>query len=51
MTVFEDIILCVTANRDVVLSKVDFIICIGGDGTILYTASLFKVQSTISRAY
>ena len=25
------------------LSRVDFIICIGGDGTILYTASLFKV--------
>jgi NAD+ kinase len=30
------------SNRDIVLSKVDFIICIGGDGTILYTASLFK---------
>jgi NAD+ kinase len=29
-------------NRDVVLSRVDFILCIGGDGTILYTASLFQ---------
>jgi hypothetical protein len=30
------------SNRDVVLSRVDFILCIGGDGTILYTASLFQ---------
>ena len=33
-------------NRDVILSRVDFILCIGGDGTILYTASLFQVYCT-----
>ena len=32
-----------TDNRSTVLNEVDFIVCIGGDGTILYTASLFKV--------
>ena len=35
---------CFIGTRDIVLSRVDLIICIGGDGTILYTASLFKVR-------
>lgn len=30
-------------SKDEVLSKIDMIICIGGDGTLLYTSSLFQV--------
>lgn len=30
-----------------VLDEVDLIICIGGDGTLLYTSSLFQVSSEL----
>lgn len=29
--------------------KVDFIICLGGDGTLLYASSLFQVELPVSR--
>lgn len=30
-------------GRDDLTDKIDFIICLGGDGTLLYASSLFQV--------
>jgi NAD+ kinase len=31
-------------GRDDLTDKIDFIICLGGDGTLLYASSLFQVS-------
>jgi len=31
-------------GRDDLTDKIDFIICLGGDGTLLYASSLFQVN-------
>lgn len=32
-------------GRDDLTDKIDFIICLGGDGTLLYASSLFQVYN------
>ena len=34
-------------GRDDLTDKIDFIICLGGDGTLLYASSLFQVSCAI----
>ena len=34
-------------GRDDLTDKIDFIICLGGDGTLLYASSLFQVCPTV----
>lgn len=34
-------------GRDDLTDKIDFIICLGGDGTLLYASSLFQVPTCI----
>ena len=37
-------ILCMdSGSREECLESVDLIVCVGGDGTLLYTSSLFQV--------
>lgn len=33
-------------NKDDLTDKIDFIICLGGDGTLLYASLLFQVKKT-----
>ena len=35
-----------TSSNSIHENKIDFIICIGGDGTLLHTSTLFQVQRT-----
>ena len=35
--------LYIFADEDDLTDKIDFIICLGGDGTLLYASSLFQV--------
>ncbi len=37
-------------NKKEVLGEVDFIICVGGDGTLLYTSSMFQVGPCLLHA-
>lgn len=32
-------------GKDELTDKIDFIICLGGDGTLLYASSLFQVNN------
>lgn len=34
-------------SQSKVLERVDFVICVGGDGTLLYTSSMFQVDPTL----
>ena len=34
---------CIAVSQENSLSAIDLIICVGGDGTLLYTSSLFQV--------
>lgn len=36
------------AGTDELTDKIDFIICLGGDGTLLHASSLFQVNRIIS---
>jgi len=42
--VFEIQIICCFADCDNLSGKIDIIICLGGDGTLLYASSLFQVR-------
>jgi len=41
---FSSIIEKLSAFKDNSANSVDFIICLGGDGTLLYASSLFQVN-------
>ena len=34
---------CMLDSQGSLLEQVDFVICVGGDGTLLYTSSMFQV--------
>lgn len=36
--------LCLLPDYDDISNQIDFIICLGGDGTLLYASSLFQVS-------
>jgi NAD+ kinase len=38
-------------GKDDLTDKVDFIVCLGGDGTLLYASSLFQVNSYQTKNY
>ena len=40
---FKDKLYTFQEGKDDLTDKVDFIICLGGDGTLLYASSLFQV--------
>ena len=37
-------------GKDELTDKIDFIICLGGDGTLLYASSLFQVNNILKRS-
>jgi len=37
-------------GKDELTDKIDFIICLGGDGTLLYASSLFQVNNILIRS-
>lgn len=37
-------------DYDDISNQIDFIICLGGDGTLLYASSLFQVRAVSFRA-
>lgn len=39
----DNLYFCDAAGKDDLTDKIDFIICLGGDGTLLYASSLFQV--------
>lgn len=47
---FSSIIEKLSAFREDSLDYIDLIICLGGDGTLLYASSLFQVRSGCKRS-
>jgi NAD+ kinase len=43
----RDKVMVFREGRDDLTDKIDFIICLGGDGTLLYASSLFQVHCTM----
>lgn len=43
--VTRDKLMSFREGKDDLTDKIDFIICLGGDGTLLYASSLFQVES------
>ena len=41
----KDKLMTFTENKDDLTDKIDFVVCLGGDGTLLYASSLFQVLS------
>ena len=39
----KDKLMTFTENKDDLTDKIDFVVCLGGDGTLLYASSLFQV--------
>lgn len=46
---FSSIIEKLSTFKEDSLDKVDFIICLGGDGTLLYASSLFQVTIILNK--
>ena len=42
--VLKDKLMSFREGQDDLTDKIDFIICLGGDGTLLYASSLFQVS-------
>ena len=40
----KDKLMTFSENKDDLTDKIDFVVCLGGDGTLLYASSLFQVQ-------
>ena len=41
------LVIMISDSREEELSNVDMIICVGGDGTLLYTSSMFQVSGVV----
>ena len=39
----KDKLMTFSENKDDLTDKIDFVVCLGGDGTLLYASSLFQV--------
>ena len=40
----KDKLMTFSENLDDLTDKIDFVVCLGGDGTLLYASSLFQVK-------
>lgn len=42
IAIFQDKLMTFSEGKDDLTDKIDFIVCLGGDGTLLYASSLFQ---------